>query len=55
MEVEQTLNKMSDFLRLSKWRKDKYGKKYTDMDWAETIIEEQQKELSNRYTPTLFN
>ena len=55
MEVEQTLDKMSKFLCLSNWRKERFGKKYTDMDWAETIIEEQQKEIANRYTPTLFD
>lgn len=55
IEIEAALETVSKFVRLENWRAEKYGKKYTEMDWAEIVIEEQQKEITNRYSPTLFD
>lgn len=55
MAVEQSLDTMANFLKLTNWRKDKYGSKYAKMDWQETINEEQQAEIANRYNTTLFD
>lgn len=55
MEVEHSLTKMSEFLKLTKWRNEKYGSKYAKLDWQETVTEEEQAELSNRYNPSLFD
>lgn len=55
MELENSLAKMTDFLQLTKWRKLKYGEKYAKLNWKETVIEEQQKEISDRYSGSLFN
>lgn len=54
MELENTLKNVADFLKLDKWREGKYAAKYAKLDWQDTVIEEQQKELSHKYNPELF-
>ena len=55
MNVEDTLRSMAKFLELTDWRKKKYGAKYAQLDWKETVTLEQQAEIANRYTTTLFD
>lgn len=55
MAVEQSLDTMAKFLRLTNWRREKYGSKYAKMDWQEIIQEEEQTEIANRYNPNLFD
>lgn len=55
MAVEQSLDTMAKFLRLTNWRREKYGSKYAKMDWQEIIQEEEQTEIANRYNSNLFD
>ena len=55
MEIEQALQKVTDFTRLNSWRAEKYGRKYADMDLAEQIAKEEEQEESHRLNPTLFD
>lgn len=55
MELENTLSNVSHFLKLDKWRAEKYGQKYVKMDWDETVEEEQRQELAHPYNATLFD
>lgn len=55
MELENTLKNVSQFLKLDNWRKSKYAAKYAQLDWNDIAIEEQQKELSHKNNPELFD
>jgi hypothetical protein len=55
MEIEQALQKVTDFTRLNSWRAEKYGRKYADMDMAEQIAKEEEQEKTRRLNPTLFD
>lgn len=55
MEVEHSLDKMANFLRLTNWRNEKYGSKYTQMDFKDIADEEARAELAHRYNPDLFD
>ena len=55
MEIEQALQKVTDFTRLNSWRAEKYGRKYADMDLAEQIAKEEEQEQARRLNPTLFD
>lgn len=55
MKIEQTLDTMAKFLKLTNWRNKKYGSKYRSLDWQETVEEEQHQEMCNQYTPSLFD
>lgn len=55
MEIEQALQKVTDFTRLNSWRAKKYGRKYADMDLAEHIAKEDEQKEHNRLNPTLFD
>lgn len=54
MEIEQALQKVTDFTRLNSWRAEKYGRKYADMDMAEQIAKEDEQKEQHRLNPTLF-
>lgn len=55
MEIEQALQKVTDFTRLNSWRAEKYGRKYADMDMAEQIAKEDDQKKQHRLNPTLFD
>ena len=55
MEIEQALQKVTDFTRLNSWRAEKYGRKYADMDLAEQIAKEEEQEQARRLNPILFD
>lgn len=55
MEIEQALQKVTDFTRLNSWRAEKYGRKYADMDMAEQIAKEDEQKEQHRLNPTLFD
>jgi hypothetical protein len=55
MEIEQALQKVTDFTRLNSWRAEKYGRKYADMDLAEQIAKEEEQKEQKRLNPTLFD
>ena len=55
MEIEQALQKVTDFTRLNSWRAEKYGRKYADMDLAEQIAKEEEQENARRLNPSLFD
>ena len=55
MEVEHSLDKMAEFLKLTNWRREKYGTKYSKMDFQEIADEEARQELAHRYNPNLFD
>ena len=54
MEIEQALQKVTDFTRLNSWRAEKYGRKYADMDLAEQIAKEDEQRQQLKINPTLF-
>jgi hypothetical protein len=55
MEIEQALQKVTDFTRLNLWRAEKYGRKYADMDMAEQIAKEEEQRQQLIINPTLFD
>lgn len=55
MEIEQALQKVTDFTRLNSWRAEKYGRKYADMELAEQLAKEEQQEKDRKLNPTLFD
>lgn len=55
MEIEQALQKVTDFTRLNSWRAEKYGRKYAEMDMAEQIAKEDEQKEQHRLNPTLFD
>ena len=55
MEVEATIDKITNFCGLTKWRLEKYGQKYADMDFAEEMQREDQLREEMRLQPTLFD
>lgn len=55
MEIEQALQKVTDFTRLNSWRAEKYGRKYADMDMAEQIAKEDEQKHYDKLNPTLFD
>lgn len=55
MEIEQALDKVTNFTRLNAWRAEKFGRKYVDMDFAEEIKRQEEIEHQNRIAPSLFD
>ena len=55
MEVEATIDKITNFCGLTKWRIDKYGQKYADMDFAEEVHRQDQLREEMRLQPSLFD
>lgn len=55
MEIEQAIQKVTDFTRLNSWRAEKYGRKYTDMDLAEQIAKEEEQRKQLEIQPILFD
>lgn len=55
MEVEATIDKITNFCGLTKWRIEKYGQKYADMDFAEEVQREDQIREEMRVQPSLFD
>lgn len=55
MELENALKTVTEFHKLTNWRKNKYGEKYTKLDWQDTVEEEQQNEIAHQYNTTLFD
>lgn len=55
MEVEATIDKITNFCGLTKWRTLKYGQKYASMDFAEKMQREDQLREEMRLQPTLFD
>lgn len=46
MEVEAVIEKLTSFTNLRKWRADKFGAKYAEMDAAEQYLKEQEREAA---------
>ena len=55
MELEASIDKLANFCQLSKWRAEKYGQKYADMEFAEMYAEEDRRAKEKRLQPTLFD
>lgn len=55
MNVEATLDNLANFCGLSKWRTEKFGQKYANMDFAEEVQREDQLREEMRLQPTLFD
>lgn len=53
--LEASIQELTDFCGLSKWRAEKYGAKYADMDFAEQYQEEEGRREIDRVQPTLFD
>lgn len=55
LEIEQALQKVTDFTKLNNWRAEKYGRKYADMDLAEQIAKEDEQKHYDKLNLTLFD
>lgn len=53
--LEASIQELTDFCGLSKWRAEKYGAKYANMDFAEQYQEEEERREIDRVHPTLFD
>lgn len=53
-EIEGSIQQLVNFCGLSSWHAEKYGQKYADMDFAEEVLAEDQKQEEKRLQPTLF-
>lgn len=55
MNIEAAIDDLSKFCNLSRWRAEKFGQKYADMDFAEEMQREEQLREELRIQPTLFD
>lgn len=55
MEIEAAIQKVTDFTRLNAWHAEHFGRKYVDMDMAESIAAEDDKRKARKLAPTLFD
>lgn len=53
--LEASIQELTRFCGLTQWHAEKYGQKYADMDFAEEVIEEEQRAEEMRLQPTLFD
>lgn len=52
--LEGTIKELVNFCGLTSWHADKFGQKYADMEFAEQVLEEDQRREEKRLQPTLF-
>lgn len=53
--LEDSIKELVNFCGLTKWYGEKFGQKYADMDFAEQVMDEDQRREENRLQPTLFD
>ena len=53
--LEASIQELTKFCGLQKWHAEKYGQKYADMDFAEEVMEEQDRAEELKKQPQLFN
>lgn len=53
--LEASIQELTKFCGLQKWHAEKYGQKYANMEFAEEVLEEEQREKERRLQPSLFD
>ena len=55
MNIEDSINKLTEFTGLKRWHTEKYGQKYADMEFAEQALKDDQQREADKLQPTLFD
>ena len=55
MNIEDSINKLTEFTGLKRWHTEKFGQKYADMEFAEQALKDDQQREADKLQPTLFD
>lgn len=55
MNIEDSINKLTEFTGLKRWHSEKYGQKYADMEFAEQALKDDLQREADKLQPTLFD